>query len=325
MREGKLVERGTSSSPTPTSPAALTRHQVSQTSTRCRRCSPHRRSRTASRSPSSPSRRTCAVSSSARGPRARSSACVFRASIVALCSLTPVQTDLSVPLRPDAAAVAGLYKPAADVAAPPADRLAAFRDLVVGAQTGKVHVSEATSEVSQPFSRSRQLPLTPRIVHSAGLCARSPAEPSGHVGRPHPADDSRKVSSMPGRCGRVLTRFCLQAICALDARARAHRRPLGARQGVRRTTSCAACRSLVPPPLVANIDVAYPPLYTHDLLYNIACQAAAQADRSRHPEPVLARLHPLVRKLLHDARKQRTDLLRVPPAALQIILDLLPP
>ncbi|KIP01863.1 hypothetical protein PHLGIDRAFT_79981, partial [Phlebiopsis gigantea 11061_1 CR5-6] len=65
------------------------------------------------------------------------------------------RTDLSVALRP--AAGARLYKPAADVATPPPATLAAFRDLVVGAQTGKVHVGETTAEhVQQDFVRDRQ-------------------------------------------------------------------------------------------------------------------------------------------------------------------------
>ena len=59
------------------------------------------------------------------------------------------RTDLNVPLRASSspADVAALYKPADEVKLPPADRLAAFRDLIVGARSGKVQVPEATSEV----------------------------------------------------------------------------------------------------------------------------------------------------------------------------------
>ena len=60
------------------------------------------------------------------------------------------KTDLAVPFRPasaNSADVSRLYKPAEDVALPELSKLAAFRDLVIGAQQGKVQVSEATSEV----------------------------------------------------------------------------------------------------------------------------------------------------------------------------------
>lgn len=72
------------------------------------------------------------------------------------------RTDLAVPLQPPTAPlrpadVSRLYKPAADVALPAPEKLAAFRDLVVGAQNGKVNVSEATSEyIQQDFVRDRQ-------------------------------------------------------------------------------------------------------------------------------------------------------------------------
>lgn len=59
------------------------------------------------------------------------------------------RTDLNVPLRAPTtpAAISALYKPADEVKLPSADKLAAFRDLVVGARGGKVQVPEATSEV----------------------------------------------------------------------------------------------------------------------------------------------------------------------------------
>ncbi|OJT14187.1 Mini-chromosome maintenance complex-binding protein [Trametes pubescens] len=58
------------------------------------------------------------------------------------------RTDLNVPLRAPTtpAAISALYKPADEVRLPSADKLAAFRDLVVGARGGKVQVPEATSE-----------------------------------------------------------------------------------------------------------------------------------------------------------------------------------
>ncbi|KAJ8481423.1 hypothetical protein ONZ51_g5994 [Trametes cubensis] len=69
------------------------------------------------------------------------------------------RTDLNVPLRASSspADVAALYKPADEVKLPPADRLAAFRDLIVGARSGKVQVPEATSEhIQADFVRERQ-------------------------------------------------------------------------------------------------------------------------------------------------------------------------
>ncbi len=56
-----------------------------------------------------------------------------------------------MPLQPKSKtpeAVSKLYKTADAISLPPPEKLAAFRDLVVGAQQGKVHVSVATSEVS---------------------------------------------------------------------------------------------------------------------------------------------------------------------------------
>ena len=55
-----------------------------------------------------------------------------------------------MPFQPSVTTAGGvlkLYKPAETVSLPPADKLAAFRDLVVGAQQGKVTVSQPTSEV----------------------------------------------------------------------------------------------------------------------------------------------------------------------------------
>ncbi|KAL7283147.1 LOW QUALITY PROTEIN: hypothetical protein ACG7TL_002573 [Trametes sanguinea] len=68
------------------------------------------------------------------------------------------RTDLNVPLRvptnPDG--VAALYKPAEEVKLPSAERLAAFRDLIVGARGGKVQVPETTSE-DESFERAKAL------------------------------------------------------------------------------------------------------------------------------------------------------------------------
>lgn len=55
------------------------------------------------------------------------------------------QTDVSVRMR--AREGADLYKPRDAVRFPPADKLARFRDLVIGARTAKVLVGDATSEV----------------------------------------------------------------------------------------------------------------------------------------------------------------------------------
>ncbi|KAI0075471.1 hypothetical protein K474DRAFT_1664215 [Panus rudis PR-1116 ss-1] len=68
------------------------------------------------------------------------------------------RTDLVVPLRPQtSAANVNLYKPASSINMPPPQRLTAFRDLIVGAQSGKVQVSEATSEyIQQDFVTERQ-------------------------------------------------------------------------------------------------------------------------------------------------------------------------
>ncbi|KAI0362760.1 hypothetical protein OH77DRAFT_1585098 [Trametes cingulata] len=69
------------------------------------------------------------------------------------------KTDLNVPLRAPTTpgAVAALYKPADEVKLPPAEKLAAFRDLVVGARVGKVQVPVETSEhIQTEFVRERQ-------------------------------------------------------------------------------------------------------------------------------------------------------------------------
>ncbi|EKM55766.1 uncharacterized protein PHACADRAFT_95582 [Phanerochaete carnosa HHB-10118-sp] len=60
------------------------------------------------------------------------------------------KTDISVPFQPSSSRptdVSNLYKPASDLVLPEADKIAAFRDWIVGAQHGKVQVSVATSEV----------------------------------------------------------------------------------------------------------------------------------------------------------------------------------
>ncbi|KAI0781236.1 mini-chromosome maintenance replisome factor-domain-containing protein [Trametes elegans] len=69
------------------------------------------------------------------------------------------KTDLNIPLRTPTtpSAIAGLYKPADEVKLPLPDKLAAFRDLIVGARSGKVQVSDATSEhIQAEFVRERQ-------------------------------------------------------------------------------------------------------------------------------------------------------------------------
>ncbi|CAL1703945.1 unnamed protein product [Somion occarium] len=70
------------------------------------------------------------------------------------------KTDLVIPFKPEsltAMDITNLYKSAEDMKLPSTDRLDAFRDLVVAAQRGKVHVSEATSEyIQQDFVIERQ-------------------------------------------------------------------------------------------------------------------------------------------------------------------------
>ncbi|CCM03825.1 uncharacterized protein FIBRA_05974 [Fibroporia radiculosa] len=67
------------------------------------------------------------------------------------------KTDLSYPIRTTPAGRASLYKLEDDVVLPPPARLAAFRDFVVGARSGKVQVDEATSEyIQRDFVRDRQ-------------------------------------------------------------------------------------------------------------------------------------------------------------------------
>lgn len=59
------------------------------------------------------------------------------------------RTHLNIPLRAPTTpeGIAALYKPTDEIASPSAEKLAAFRDLVVGARSGKVQVSDETSEV----------------------------------------------------------------------------------------------------------------------------------------------------------------------------------
>ncbi|KAI9056684.1 hypothetical protein FKP32DRAFT_1598956 [Trametes sanguinea] len=69
------------------------------------------------------------------------------------------RTDLNVPLRVPATpdGVALLYKPAEEVKLPSPEKLAAFRDLIVGARSGKVQVPDTTSEhIQSEFVRERQ-------------------------------------------------------------------------------------------------------------------------------------------------------------------------
>ena len=71
------------------------------------------------------------------------------AAVISLSVFIP-QTDLHVPFRPKSTSaedISKLYKPADHVRLPPVEKLALFRDLVVGARAGKVRVTEAVSEV----------------------------------------------------------------------------------------------------------------------------------------------------------------------------------
>ncbi|KAI0637270.1 mini-chromosome maintenance replisome factor-domain-containing protein [Trametes polyzona] len=116
------------------------------------------------------------------------------------------RTDLNVPLKAPTtpAAIASLYKPAEEVTLPSADKLAAFRDLVVGARSGKVQVPEDTSEYIQTgFVRERQNDRALaaddliRQMTIAKLYALSLHEPSLSVDiwrRAKELDDQRKAS-----------------------------------------------------------------------------------------------------------------------------------
>lgn len=82
------------------------------------------------------------------------------------------QTDFCIPLKAPTSpfTAAAMYKPAECIAMPPPEKLAAFRDLVVGGRCGKVRVSEETSEVfSSPYLPTYWLLHLPP-VHPTGLC-----------------------------------------------------------------------------------------------------------------------------------------------------------
>lgn len=69
------------------------------------------------------------------------------------------QTDLSIPLVSEAitADPSVLYRAAEAITLPPDEDMAAFRDLVIGAQSGKVQVSESVSEyIQKDFVNERQ-------------------------------------------------------------------------------------------------------------------------------------------------------------------------
>ena len=94
--------------------------------------------------------------------------------ITCICSLDHWQTDLSVPLQgvktPEA--IATLYKPAESIKMPDPELLSAFRDLVVGARSGKVQVSAETSEVNAFSDGWCPVHSQPPVsAHPAGLRA----------------------------------------------------------------------------------------------------------------------------------------------------------
>ncbi|KAI0747846.1 mini-chromosome maintenance replisome factor-domain-containing protein [Daedaleopsis nitida] len=69
------------------------------------------------------------------------------------------KAELNIPLRApaDPVGVAALYKPADQVQLPSPEKLAAYRDLVVGARCGKVSVPERTSEhIQEQFVQARR-------------------------------------------------------------------------------------------------------------------------------------------------------------------------
>ncbi|KAI0646777.1 mini-chromosome maintenance replisome factor-domain-containing protein [Trametes meyenii] len=116
------------------------------------------------------------------------------------------KTDLNVPLTAPTttSGIARLYKPPNEVVLPSADKLAIFRDLVVGARCGKVQVAETTSEhIQSEFVRERQgnRSLTAddliRWMTVSKLYALSLHEPSLSVEtwqRAKAFDDQRRVS-----------------------------------------------------------------------------------------------------------------------------------
>jgi hypothetical protein len=55
-----------------------------------------------------------------------------------------------------------LYKSAKEVKMPPERKLAAFRDLVLGARTARISVNESTSEVSVILARMKYGELNDR-------------------------------------------------------------------------------------------------------------------------------------------------------------------
>ena len=59
---------------------------------------------------------------------------------------TDITVALTIPSTPSS--ISNLYKPIGNVQMPSEDRLAAFRDLIVGGRSGKVVVPETTSEVT---------------------------------------------------------------------------------------------------------------------------------------------------------------------------------
>ncbi|KAF8314823.1 uncharacterized protein EI90DRAFT_2947780 [Cantharellus anzutake] len=81
-----------------------------------------------------------------------------------------VETDVYVPLRPGEG-VSVLYKDAAQVQKPPAEKLKHFRDLLGGAKQGKVQISEEISQfIQQDYVRGRQ--SSPSPVTSDDLILR---------------------------------------------------------------------------------------------------------------------------------------------------------
>lgn len=69
------------------------------------------------------------------------------------------QTDITVPLLSETATAnpSALYKPANDIHMPSDEDLTSFRDLLVGSQSGKVHVSVSVSEhIQADFVHERQ-------------------------------------------------------------------------------------------------------------------------------------------------------------------------
>ena len=74
---------------------------------------------------------------------------------------TPLsQTDVTLPLQLNSPSADDLYKPKSDIKLPSADKLEAFRRLILIAKTGDIELTDTISEVRVRPCSSRPLTLT---------------------------------------------------------------------------------------------------------------------------------------------------------------------